>query len=82
MELRGLQEGARVALELSRTGRSFRLEQLLRVGRTGMKPLAKAIVADTELAVWIALEKLAQVRIAEIGLAATSSTIAEKVKRR
>lgn len=69
MELR---DGAKIALELSRTGLRYKLEQVARVGAQGVKAMAVAIVTESELALWIAVEKIAQTRIAEIGIRDTA----------
>jgi hypothetical protein len=67
-----LQDGAKIALEISRSGPRFVLEQVARVGRQGVKAMAAALVVLTEEELWIAIEKIAQVRLAELGLRKTA----------
>jgi hypothetical protein len=69
-----LQDGAKIALEISRVGSRYVLEQVARVGRQGVKAMAPNLVFEIEEDMWIAIEKMAQTRIAELGLRKTAST--------
>ena len=69
-----LQEGAKIALEMSRVGPRFVLEQVARVGRQGVRPMAANLVFESEELLWIAIEKIAQVRLAELGLRKTTGS--------
>jgi hypothetical protein len=76
-----LQDGAKIALEISRVSSRYILEQVARVGRQGIKPMAANLVFETEEALWIALEKMCQVRLAEIGMRRTNAIAGSKQAR-
>ncbi|HVI00849.1 MAG TPA: hypothetical protein VM869_19160 [Enhygromyxa sp.] len=67
-----LQEGARISIEFSRVGLKYVVEQVARVGRTGVKAMAAPIKCDSEEAMLVAAEKIIQTRLAELGLRKTA----------
>lgn len=64
-----LRPGTALTIEITQAANgSYAIQPKLRVGHHAVKPMGKSMHAATEAEVWMAIEELAQDKLARLGL--------------
>lgn len=66
-----LKPGTALSIEITQSGSGFTIQPKLRIGKVAEKKLGSPTTVADEAALWMAIEDLAQDKLARLGLEAT-----------